>query len=80
MPRLMPQKPRTLVEVVEHNGLRLCPRRGKGSHDLYAHPEDPAKWTVIPDYDEIDDTLVRKIYKQAGKTREEYERVLRLVK
>jgi len=58
MPRLAPVKPRVFVKVIERNGLSKVPRRGKGSHEFYQHPDDETKSVTVPDYDIIDPDLL----------------------
>ena len=68
MSRLGPVKRRTLVAVLECNGLVETALRGKGSHACSGHPNDPSRCTAIPDRDVISKAL--RILKQAGKTRD----------
>jgi predicted RNA binding protein YcfA (HicA-like mRNA interferase family) len=80
MPRLAPAKPRVFVRVRESNGLRRVPGRGKGSHAFYQHPDDEQRCVTVPDYDAIDPDLLATMVREAGKTRDEYQRVLSRVK
>jgi hypothetical protein len=65
-----------LERVLRRNRLDARKKRGKGSHGWHAHPDDADKHTTVPDYPEISVDLLLQILKQAGKTRDEYLRVL----
>jgi predicted RNA binding protein YcfA (HicA-like mRNA interferase family) len=80
MPRLAPVRPRVFVKVIESNGLREVPRRGKGSHDFYQHPDDERRSVTVPNYDVIDPDLLAMMIREVGKSRVEYQRVLSKVK
>jgi len=68
------------VRVIESNGLRRVPGRGKGSHAFYQHPDDERRSVTVPGYDVIDPDLLAVMIREAGKTRDEYQRVLQKVK
>jgi len=70
-PRLGPQKPRTMKQVLKDNGL-VDTGRGKGSHSLMAHPREANMRATVPDYPQIDARLAAKIIRQSGKTIDEY--------
>jgi predicted RNA binding protein YcfA (HicA-like mRNA interferase family) len=80
MPRLAPVRPRVFVRVIESNGLRKVPGRGKGSHDFYQHPDDERRRVTVPSYDVLDPDLLAMMLREVGKSRSEYQRVLGKVK
>ncbi len=77
MPRLGPVRRRTLIAVLQRNGLVEAPARGKGSHAWFEHPADPTRCTTVPNRDAISKDLLIRILRQAGKTRDEYLQRLR---
>jgi len=70
-------KRRVLVAVLQLNGLVAKPVRGKGSHVWFEHPDDPTRSTTVPDRDEISKDLLIRTLKQARKSRDEYQALLR---
>jgi predicted RNA binding protein YcfA (HicA-like mRNA interferase family) len=60
------------MRVLRENGLVELPERGKGSHTLFEHPDDPTRHATVPSEEEIGTHLTRLILAQAGKTVEEY--------
>jgi len=48
------------------------PGRGKGSHEWWEHRDHPRRAAAVPDYDIIDERLLKVILREVGKTPEEY--------
>ncbi len=74
MPRLPVLSGRELVKILEKMGYEVDHQTG--SHIILRHRETRARLT-IPDHREISRGTLRAILRQAGLTREEFERLCR---
>jgi predicted RNA binding protein YcfA (HicA-like mRNA interferase family) len=71
-PRLPTLRGETVVRVLKKAGFAVT--RIKGSHHIMAHPDDPARRTVVPIHagQDIKRGLLRKIIEDAGMTVDEF--------
>lgn len=68
----MPPKTKKVARRPERLGFRPLPRRGKGSHVVYVHPD--GRRVVLPMHaGEVPYGLYKAILKQIGLTEEEFE-------
>jgi len=59
-----------VIVILKNNGFESV--RWKGSHEQFKKRGEEARFTTIPNYNEIDVYLLKWIIKQTGKTREEF--------
>ena len=75
MPRLGPVSRSRLLKVLRANGITAERPSARPALVMW-HPRDPARKTTVPNYDEIDASLLSQILRQVQKPRDEYLRVL----
>ncbi|BAD70755.1 MULTISPECIES: type II toxin-antitoxin system HicA family toxin [Thermus] len=69
----MPPKTSEVARKLERLGFKPLPRRGKGGHRVYVHPD--GRKVVLPLHSgEIPWGLFKTVLKQAGITEEEFRR------
>lgn len=73
-PRLPAVRPRQLIRVLERTGWTLV--RTRGSHLVFAHPDNPKLVTVPNHPGDVKRPLLAGILKDAGISREEFLRLL----
>ena len=73
MPRLTPTDWQTQVKVFEKFGCKFVRQKG---HHLIFRCEGARRPIVIPKYDEIPITIIRRNMRTAGMTREQYFELL----
>ncbi len=73
MPKISPTDWRTQVKIFKEFGCQFV--RQKGSHLIYQHP-DAKRAIVIPRYDEIPVTIIRKNMNTVNMQRDDYFRLL----
>jgi predicted RNA binding protein YcfA (HicA-like mRNA interferase family) len=78
MPRLTPVRRERLIKVLRANGI-TGEKQSKKHNVVMFHPDDPSRWTTIPNYDEIAVGRLNDILDQVRKPRDEYMQVLRTV-
>lgn len=66
---------RELCRALKHQGYEVLPGRGKGSHELWAHPDQRA--FPVPQTDPVSRTVFGAFLDQCGLTKAEYLRVVR---
>lgn len=66
---------RELCRALKHQGYEVLPGRGKGSHELWAHPDQRA--FPVPQTDPVSRTIFGAFLDQCGLTKAEYLRVVR---
>lgn len=73
MSKLRPVKPEEVIRVLERLGFVRI--RQSGSHSVFRHPD--GRWTTVPVHPgkDIAKGTLRKILRDAGITREEFERL-----
>ena len=75
MPRLTPVRRSDLPQVLRANGFTR-ERPATRHYSSVAHHSDASRRTTIPNYAEIEPKLLTQILKQAGKSRDEFLRIL----
>jgi len=75
MPKLPVISGRELVKLLRKVGYEVDHQTG--SHIILRHKEPPHRRLTIPDHKEIAKGTLRAIIKQAGLTREEFEKLMK---
>ena len=76
MTRLPVLSYRKVIAALRRAGLVELPGRGKGSHHMLYHPNDPTITVTVPHRREIKRGTLHSLIEDAGLTREEFLKLL----